>query len=64
LNWVLEFRVYKQKLFKVKQDLINTFSFDPSFLFFLAMLKITPILVLKPITMGSVVYEMPFPLNY
>jgi hypothetical protein len=38
--------------------------FDPSFIFFLALLKITPILVLKPLPLGSVNYEMPFPITY
>jgi len=49
---------YKKKSFIAKQ------TFDASFIFFLAMLKITPILILKPIYIGSVCYDMPFPLNY
>jgi len=28
------------------------------------MLKITPVLMLKPIYIGSVAYEMPFPLDF
>jgi len=48
----------RNKLFKVQR------VFDASFLFFLAMLKISPVLILKPMHFGSVVYEMPFPLSY
>ena len=56
-------RLFSWNDYKKKKQL-NKPVYDASFLFFLAMLKITPVLILKPIYIGSVLYEMPFPVNY
>jgi len=53
-----------QEIFYKKSLLENKQVFDPSLLFFLAILKITPLLILKPRHLGSVSYDMPFPIGY
>lgn len=64
----LIFRGLKLRAFsffsKVKQGLKVVEDFDPSFLFLLSMLKITPSLMLKPLRIGGAVYEIPFPITY
>ena len=49
---------------KVKKGLKVNEKFDPSFLFLIAMLKITPLLILKPVKIGGATYSVPFPINY
>jgi len=34
------------------------------FSFFLALLNITPVLIVKAVAIGSVNYDMPFPIDY
>lgn len=64
----LIFRGLKLRAFtffaKVKKGLKIIEDFDPSFLFLIAMLKITPSLILKPLRIGGAVYEVPFPITY
>jgi len=51
-------------LIKVKHGIKLQENFDPSFLFLIAMLKITPLLILKSVKIGGAIYNIPFPLNY
>lgn len=48
----------------IKKGLKNSEKFDPSFLFLIAMLKITPLLILKSVKIGGAVYSVPFPIHY
>lgn len=48
----------------IKKGLKFSEQFDPSFLFLIAMLKITPFLILKSISIGGAIYSVPFPINY
>jgi len=65
---VLMFRGFKLKAFsffvKIKKGLKIKEDYDPSFIFLLAILKITPSLFLKPFKVGGSSYEIPFPLDY
>lgn len=63
-EWLLEVKNFKNLLIKQDSFVEDIPVYDPSFVFFLALLKITPVLVLKPIPMGSVNYDMPFPITY
>jgi len=49
---------------KVKHGIKLQEKFDPAFLFLIAMLKITPLLILKSVKIGGAMYNIPFPLNY
>src|SRR5277367_6232806 len=49
---------------KIKHGIKIQENFDPSFLFLIAMLKITPLLILKSVKIGGANYNIPFPLNY
>jgi len=48
----------------VKEGLKRREAFDPSFLFFLSLLNITPSLFLKSFKMGGLSYDIPLPLTY
>lgn len=64
----LIFRGLKLKAFNffinIKKGLKISEQFDPSFLFLISMLKITPLLILKPVKIGGATYAVPFPINY
>lgn len=64
IQWLYNVNKLQIELFQQDAFLKDKTVFDPSFVFFLALLKLTPILVLKPLPLGSVNYDMPFPLNY
>jgi len=63
-RWILYLlRNFTRTSYKETKERTKHF-YDASFLFFLALLKITPIFMLKPIYIGGVDYEMPFPLSF
>lgn len=64
IQWIFQAKKLKIEFFQQDSIMTDKPVFDPSFIFFLALLKITPILVLKPLPLGSVNYEMPFPITY
>jgi len=64
----LIFRGLKLRAFSlfcdIKKGLKFGEDFDPSFIFLLSMLKITPSLTLKYANVGGAVYGIPLPVNY
>jgi ribosomal protein S7 len=64
----LIFRGLKLRAFtffiKIKKTLKNKVKHDPSFIFLLVMLKITPALILKPLRVSGAVYNVPYPIGY
>jgi hypothetical protein len=48
----------------IKSNLKKFEFFDPSFVFFIGVLKITPCLITKPFNFGGTSYDVAFPLNY
>jgi len=64
----LIFRGLKLKAFnffcKIKKELKIFERFDPAFIFLVALLKITPSLMLKPLQVSGVTYDAPFPITY
>lgn len=49
---------------KIKEGLKYAEDFDPSFVFLIAMLNITPSLMIREFVKGNNVFQVPFPVNY
>lgn len=64
----LIFRGLKLRAFNffsnVKKGLKLSEDFDPSFVFLIALLKITPSILLKPLKVSGGSYGVPFPIDY
>jgi len=49
---------------KIKKELKYREDFDPSFVFLISMLTITPSLMIRTFERGGSVYQIPLPLTY
>jgi ribosomal protein S7 len=64
----LIFRGLKLRAFTILRDIKSELKVkagqEPSFIFLVAMLKITPSLILRPAWLGGTEYGIPFPITY
>jgi ribosomal protein S7 len=63
MNRGLKLRAFNFFL-KIKKELKVREDFDPSFVFLISMINITPSLMIKHVERRGVLYKIPFPVLY
>jgi len=63
MNRGLKLRAFNFFL-KIKKELKVREDFDPSFVFLISMINITPSLMIKHVERRGVLYKIPFPVSY
>jgi ribosomal protein S7 len=49
---------------KIKNQLKKRECFDPALIFLVALIKVTPVVILRPYKVSGVVYGVPLPITY